>query len=90
MPNKPLRKNIQVLEVATGELLVSNDLDLALASLGDDNAVTQVADAALDLDAVVEELFEGRAVKDTVRCRAGVVDDELVLSSSFTSSGLGL
>ena len=39
----------------------------------------------------MEELLEGRAVKDTVARGAGVVDDELVLSSSSLSGGgLGL
>ena len=32
---------------------MSNDLDLALTSLGDDNVVAKVADAALDLDALI-------------------------------------
>ena len=55
------------------------------------DAVTELAGLALDLDAVVEELLEGRAVKDTVARGAGVVDDELVLSSSSLSGGgLGL
>lgn len=58
---------------------------------GDLDIVTELTGLALDLDAVVEELFEGRAVKDTVRRRAGVVDDELVLSSSrLSGGGLGL
>ena len=56
---------------------------------GDLDVVTELTSLALDLDAVVEVLFEGRAVKDTVTGGTGVVDDELVLSSSLCS-GLGL
>ena len=60
------RQNLQVLEVATGEGDVGDDLDLAIASLGDDDVVAEVADAALDLDAVVEELLEGGDIEDLV------------------------
>ena len=56
---------------------MSNDLDLALTSLGDDNVVTQVADAALNLDAVVEELLEGGDIEDLVARRLGGIDGEL-------------
>ena len=53
--------------------------------------VTELTGLAIDLDAVVEELLEVRAVKDTVASRARVVDDELVLSSSrLSGGGLGL
>ena len=54
------------------------------------DAVAKLAGLAIDLDAVVKELLERRAVEDTVVRGTGVVNDELVLSSSFTSSGLGL
>lgn len=58
---------------------------------GDLDIVTELAGLALDLNAVVQELFEGCAIKDTVRGRAGVVNDELVLGSSrFSGGGLGL
>ena len=56
----------------------------------DVDVLAEVARLAIDLDAVVKELLERRAVEDTVVRRTGVVNDELVLSSSFTSSGLGL
>lgn len=69
--------DIQVLEVAAGERNVSNDLDLAIAGLGDDDLVTEVADAALDLDAVVQELLESGDVEDLVAGRLGGVDGEL-------------
>ena len=45
--------NVQVLEVATGELVVGNDLDLAIAGLGDLDGLAEVADAALNLDLLV-------------------------------------
>ena len=64
--------------------------EVVLTLAGDLHVLAELAGLALDLDAVVEELFEGRAVKDTVRRRAGVVDDELVLSSTRLGSGLGL
>lgn len=76
----------QVLEVATGEGDVSNDLDLALASLGDDDVVTEVADTALNLDAVVQELLEGGDVEDLVASGLRSVDDELYSSVSRLSA----
>ena len=55
------------------------------------DVVTELTSLALDLDTVVQELLKGRAVEDTVASGTGVVDDELVLSSSSLSSGgLGL
>ena len=54
------------------------------------DVVTELASLALDLDAVVQELLKGRAVEDTVASGTGVVDDELVLSSTRLGSGLGL
>ena len=45
---------------------MSHNLDLAIANLGDLDGVTEVANAALNLDLVVEELLEGRDVEDLV------------------------
>lgn len=70
--------NIQVLEVTTRELLVSDNLDLALTDLGDGNNVTKVSGAAVNLDLVLEELLEGGDVEDLVRRWLGSVDDELL------------
>ena len=72
-----VRKNSQVLEVATREGDVGNNLDLAITNGVDDNVVTEVTDTALDLDAVVEELLEGRDIEDLVASGLGSVDDEL-------------
>ena len=55
------------------------------------DVITELAGLTIDLNAVVEELLERRAVEDTVVRGTGVVNDELVLGSSLSSgSGLGL
>ena len=72
-------EDIQVLEVTTREGNVRNHLDLAVTSLRDDDLVAEVANTALDLDAVVQELFERRDVEDLVASGLRSVDDELVL-----------
>jgi hypothetical protein len=56
---------------------VSNNLNLSIARLGDLNVVAEVSDAALDLDAVVQELLESGDVEDLVAGRLGGVDDVL-------------
>jgi hypothetical protein len=73
----------QVLEVSAGQLVVGDDLDLALASLGDDDGVAKVANAAIDLDLVLEELLEGGGVEDLVASGLLSVDDELGGMSAF-------
>lgn len=75
----------QVLEVAPGELLVRNDLDLALALLADLDRLAEVIGAAVDLDPVVQELLKSRDVEDLVRCRLRRVDDELFANSASLS-----
>ena len=67
----------QVLEVATRELLVSDDLDLAVADVVDGDVVAEVTGAALDLDALLEEGCERGWVEDAVLGGLGRVDDEL-------------
>jgi hypothetical protein len=69
--------NVQILEVPPGEVAVRDDLDLVAADLADGDVVAQVARAALDLDAVVQELLERGQVVDFVGDRLGAVDDEL-------------
>lgn len=71
-------ENVQVLEVTTREGNVGDNLDLAITRLGDVDLVTEVTDTALDLDAVVEELLEGRDVEDLVARGLRSVDDELI------------
>ncbi|KAB8338762.1 hypothetical protein FH972_021707 [Carpinus fangiana] len=69
----------EVLEVAAGELLVGNNLDLAaVGALRDLDGIAQVAGAAVDLDAVVEKLLKGRDVEDLVVGGLRGVDGELV------------
>lgn len=70
-------RDVQILEVSARELLVSNDLDLAISLLADLDGVAEVAGAAIDLDAVVEELLEGLDVEDLVVDGLRAVDDEL-------------
>jgi len=57
---------------------VGNDLDLAVADLGNLDDIAQVADAAVDLDAFVQELLKGRHVENLVARRLAGVDDELL------------
>lgn len=67
----------QVLDVATGELLVGNDLDATIAEVGDVDLLAEVAGEAVDLDALLQEGGEGRGVEDAVVDGLGGVDDEL-------------
>lgn len=57
---------------------MGNDLDLAIALLGDGNGLAEVSGAALDLDAVVQELLKGLDVEDLVVDGLRAVDDELL------------
>lgn len=69
---------------------MSDDLDLALASLLDDDVVAQVADAAIDLDLVLEELLEGSGVEDLVASGLLSVDDKLLGGGLALAGLLGL
>ncbi len=73
----------QVLEVSAGELIVGDDLNLALASLLDDNGVAEVTDTAFNLDLVLEELLEGGGIEYLVARGLLGVDDELGSSVSI-------
>jgi hypothetical protein len=68
---------IQVLQVAAGEVVVGNDLDLAVTLLGDNDGLAEVVGAALDLDALLEELLEGGDIEDLVVGGLRSVDDVL-------------
>jgi len=57
---------------------VGNNLNLSLALLGDLNDIAEVANAAINLDLVLEELLEGGDVEDLVACGLRSVDDELL------------
>ena len=67
----------QVLEVAAREVVVGNDLDLALTLLLDNDVVAKVVGAALNLDAVLEELLEGGDVEDLVAGGLRSINDVL-------------
>ena len=55
------------------------------------DVVAELTRLVLDLDAVVQVLFEGRTVEDAIARGLRVVDDVFVLSSSsFSGRGLGL
>lgn len=69
----------QVLEVATGKLLVGDDLNAAVVQVGDADSVAEVTGAAIDLDARLQEGGEGRWVEDLVVGGLGSVDDVLEL-----------
>jgi hypothetical protein len=67
---------------------VSSDLDLALTLLLDNDVVTKVVGATLDLDAVLEELLEGSDIEDLVAGRLRSIDDVLErLVSDWCSRG---
>ena len=51
-----------------------NDLDLSVTNLGDLNGLTEVANTAVNLDLVLEELLE-----DLVAGGLRSVDDELII-----------
>jgi len=60
---------------------VGDNLDLALASLGDLDEVAEVSGTALDLDTVVEKLLKGGGVEDLVVDGLRAVDDVLLKSA---------
>lgn len=67
----------QVLEVATGEVLVCDDLDLSISEVVDGDVLAKVTGAAVDLDALLEESRESGGVEDAVLGWLLGVDDEL-------------
>jgi len=81
MPIPLIILNVQVLEVATRELLVGNDLDLSIGLLGDGDGIAEVSSAAINLDAVMQELLEGLNVEDFVVHGLRAIDDELQFQS---------
>ena len=72
----------QVLEVSSRELGVCGNLNLSIADILDLNDIAEVSDTAVNLDLVLEELLEGRDVKDLIACGLRRVDDELFPSSA--------
>lgn len=70
--------DIQVLQIPSGERNVGDDLDLSISGLGDLDGVAKVANAALNLDPIVQELLEGGYVEDLVVGWLGTIDDILI------------
>ena len=56
----------QIFQVSSRELSVCNDLNLPFTLLADLNRVAQITYPVVDLDLVVQELFESGNVKDLV------------------------
>lgn len=54
-----------------------HDLDLAIADLRDVDRIAEVPHTALNLDPVMQELFEGRKVENLVADRLSTVDSVL-------------
>lgn len=65
---------------------MGNDLDLAVTLLGDLDLVTEVANTALNLDLLVQELLEGGDIEDLVGGRLRGVDDELEVGARVSES----
>ena len=63
---------------------MGNNLDLAVG-VGDLDDVAKVAGAALNLDALVQELLEGEDIEDLVASGLLSVDDELLAARSLVS-----
>jgi hypothetical protein len=57
---------------------MGDDLDLAIPNLLDVDIVAEIARAAFDLDAIVQELLERAEVEDLVADGLGAVDRVLV------------
>ena len=55
-----------------------NNLDLAITLLRDLDGVAEVTGTAVNLYAVVKELFKGSDIEDLVIRRLGGVDDKLL------------
>jgi hypothetical protein len=62
---------------------VRDDLDAAVPKVRDIDGLAEVARAALDLNALLQERGEGGGVEDAVVGRLGGVDDVLVACVSF-------
>ena len=84
-PSSAPGRDSQVFQVASRELDVGHDFDLAIAHLADLDHISEIADAAFDLDLVMEEFLEGGDVENFVRGGLGCVDDELRAFVSGTS-----
>lgn len=53
---------------------MGNNLNLAIALLANLHRIAEIANAIVDFDLVVQELFKGGDIEDLVRGRLGCVD----------------
>lgn len=56
---------------------MGNNLNLAIALLANLHRIAEIANAVVDFDLVVQELFKSGDIEDLVRGRLGCVDDVL-------------
>ena len=75
--SKRLKSDSQILQIPSRKRNVCHHLDLAIADGLDVDVVAEIARAAFDLDAVVEEFLEGAQVEDLVRDGLRAVDGVL-------------
>lgn len=68
----------QVLEVAARQVVVRDNLNLAVARLRDNNGLAEVANTAVNLDAIDKVLFKGGNIKDLVAGGLRGIDDKLL------------
>jgi hypothetical protein len=64
----------QVLQIAARKRDMGDDLDLPIPNLLDVDIVAEIARAAFDLDAIMQELLERAEVEDLVADGLGAVD----------------
>jgi len=79
----------QVLQIPAGELNVADDFDLTGVLLADLDVVAEVANAALDLDTVMQELLECGNIEDLVVDRLTAIDNVLLGDLARLGGGLG-
>ena len=54
-----------------------NNLDFPISLLADLHNIAQISDSIVDLDFIVEKLFERRDIENLIGCWLRGVDDEL-------------
>ena len=82
--------NLQVLYVATGEIIVGDDHNPAIGVRFDDDGVPEIAGAALNFDPFLKELFKSGNIEDLVVGRGRSVDSECLCLLGGLAAFLGL
>jgi len=81
----------QIFEVAFGQRYIGGDGEFSVTITSNFDVIAELASLALNLDAVVQKLFEIRTIKNTVVSWLRVIDYKFMLGSScFSSRGLRL